>query len=64
MINSMCIIGIEKLVVSTTILKDIDLNTGLVRTLVRYYANGYAMAFDHKENYMYVPIYGAGEIVR
>lgn len=45
-------------------LNEKDLDTGVVRTLVSGIQLVYSMAYDHKEEYMYVPNYSYGDIQR
>lgn len=55
----------EHLLYSTNYdLKEIDLDTGVVRILINQSEPVYSMAYDHKERYMYVPRSNTGDIVR
>lgn len=45
-------------------MKEIDLDTGGVRTLTSYDNVVFTMAYDHEERYLYVPIYSPGYIAR
>ncbi|XP_071178159.1 protein cueball-like isoform X1 [Mytilus edulis] len=58
--------GIEEKLLFSTLnnLKEIDLDTGMVRTLKSQSGYIYSMAYNHKERYMYVPRYHIGDIVR
>ncbi|CAC5390806.1 unnamed protein product [Mytilus coruscus] len=55
----------EKLLFSTfNDLKEIDLETGVERTLTSQSERVYSIAYDHKERYLYVPRYRRRDIVR
>lgn len=60
------IVGTENSLLFSTIhdLKEIDLETGEVRTLIRQFEEINSMAYSHKQRYMYVSRFNTGNIVR
>lgn len=66
MIYVISIAGIEEklLFYTSGILKEIDLETGVVKPLTTQNTQAYSMAYDHKERYIYLPRYSIGDIVR
>lgn len=44
--------------------KEIDLDTGVVQTLIFHNERVFSLAYDDKEKFIYFPRYDTGDIVR